>query len=355
MNNKFKPNWAALGATRFFLAAIVFLYHLENWCEPNLVTSLAYQFNSFAAVIGFLVISGYSIAHSYNVNPQGFYSRRIERVYPVYFASLVLAIIPFLIVGPVLLPAHGASVEISESLVSVIGNFFMLQSTLVTPIATLSPSWTLAHECVFYALTPLFARLKLKHAVALSVLMMGVYVLFFSPYTTNTPKWGIVGLVSVLAPLSTLGFWLLGWVLYHAKSLKDHPLYTKIEIGLILGVPIVIAGMNGKGALVPVTTGIVLCVIFHPEWFALNKKQEQICTYLGDLSYPLYLVHVPVSWLISSVFKISNFGVLFASSIIVTLLVYHLIDRPYRQRTAKARQIAKNTEPLLTTKGVANT
>ena len=49
---------------------------------------------SYAAVLGFLFISGYSMAASFEREPGGFYERRVWRIYPVFLATFAYAQVP---------------------------------------------------------------------------------------------------------------------------------------------------------------------------------------------------------------------------------------------------------------------
>lgn len=81
-NSQSSQRWAVLGGLRFALAALVLVGH-ARYCTPTYrwVQFLA-QFGSFSAVLGFFLISGYSIAHSYDRRPDGFFRRRIQRLAP---------------------------------------------------------------------------------------------------------------------------------------------------------------------------------------------------------------------------------------------------------------------------------
>jgi peptidoglycan/LPS O-acetylase OafA/YrhL len=52
-----------------------------------------------AAVIGFFLISGYSIAASLQRSSKGFYRRRFLRIYPIYFFAIVTTHILSLVLG----------------------------------------------------------------------------------------------------------------------------------------------------------------------------------------------------------------------------------------------------------------
>ncbi len=73
-------SWKILGGLRFALAMIVLFGHLARFVpDRGLINKgllLLGGLGAAAAVFCFLVISGYSIAHSITVKPQGYFRRR---------------------------------------------------------------------------------------------------------------------------------------------------------------------------------------------------------------------------------------------------------------------------------------
>jgi peptidoglycan/LPS O-acetylase OafA/YrhL len=86
-------NWALLGGLRFFLAFIVLTAHL-GWYLPKSDPFLKFdKFSPVVAVLGFLLISGFSIAASLNASPKGYYFRRFIRIFPLYIFSISISVL----------------------------------------------------------------------------------------------------------------------------------------------------------------------------------------------------------------------------------------------------------------------
>jgi peptidoglycan/LPS O-acetylase OafA/YrhL len=148
--------WPVLGVIRFFLALVVAGAHLTAYVgQTSQLVSLQY-FSGLAAVIGFLVISGYSIAASYSKRSDGFYARRIMRIFPLYAAMIV-----FIALLPKINHAFGAT-----PWPQLLGNLFLLQGFVVAPISANPVVWSLSLEAFFYLLTPLIARLSQRTLLA---------------------------------------------------------------------------------------------------------------------------------------------------------------------------------------------
>src|SRR6516225_10531904 len=85
-------DWQGLALLRFFLAWVVLSGHLQVFAtRPAPWVGVFAEFDGKAAVIGFLLVSGYSIAASLERSGRGFYRRRFLRIYPPYLAALVFA------------------------------------------------------------------------------------------------------------------------------------------------------------------------------------------------------------------------------------------------------------------------
>ena len=82
-----KFNWELLSITRFMLAFIVMAVHLGN-ADHTRFLNWASAFGGFESVLGFLLISGFSIGKSISKNKESYFKRRVARIYPVYLASL---------------------------------------------------------------------------------------------------------------------------------------------------------------------------------------------------------------------------------------------------------------------------
>lgn len=99
------------------------------------------------AVIIFFVLSGLVISRSVQRNTPGairFLSQRLVRIYPIYFFSIVLAII-----------ASFVFFSKNESVSVTIGNLLFLQDLggyIVPPLATNQPLWSLSYELAYYAI-----------------------------------------------------------------------------------------------------------------------------------------------------------------------------------------------------------
>jgi peptidoglycan/LPS O-acetylase OafA/YrhL len=322
--------WKVLAGLRFFLAFIVICYHLKDYVSEYGKDWLCQvgKLNGLAAVLGFLLISGYSIAHSVTRNPKGFYKRRIFRIYPLYVCAIVVSVLPILAfkVNPLIAPAGMAQVDT----LTLVGNLFFLQTFLVNAIHTNPALWTLAIEVMCYLLAPLFARLSNQILVFLTAISATCYAIF--PYIyelfssqTSFPFYTYwkVGLPFLLF----LWAWLLGFLYFRMGA----HLISKILL-LGLGPILLIINNNYIGKVGILTYLLSSLILIYSSQIKLPDRVLRGINYLGDISYPLYLFHLPLFIFASYVLGIKNSFSLTLLAGLAAIFFYHAVDVPLRDR-----------------------
>ncbi|MGG6269248.1 acyltransferase family protein [Leptolyngbya sp. AN03gr2] len=319
--------WKILAGFRFFLAWIVLCTHL-SWFVPSNSYLLRFNhFDGFSAVLGFLIISGYSIAHSVIKTPQGFYRRRVLRLYPLYFLAVIASILPFLILGSQLKTPGGNSFPlVLPSKGDFIGNLLLLQGFIFKPISSNPILWTLSVEFLYYLFAPWFLKLSNRSIFALiciSAVTYAVYPKLNLPYYSHLE----FGLGAILL----LWAWLLGFWYRREAGRNDHIKALLIFVGVIL------LSFNSFDGQFTNLTYISSClVVIYATQIKLPTRLLDVFDYLGAISYPLYLFHVPAFiaayYFLGIQYQIGL--VLFA--LMVSIVVYHVIDLPLRTRTLLA-------------------
>lgn len=325
-----RPNWALLGGVRFVLALIVVGAHLVFVQPDHVLVKAAHWLNQFGAVGAFLMISGFSMADSYTSRPQGFYGRRIERIYPVYFVCFLLAIVPFLVGGPLLQGAGGHYAE-APGTREFLGNAFLLQPMLVRPMLSIGQNWSLGVEAVFYALTPLFARLSGRWIGICALVSAFLYAWHgagkFAIYPWLAP-WAGTG-----SPFYFAWFFLLGWALRLYPG-PMAPFWVAGAAGLFAANTLSVSPAAGGGVLVAATGFLLL----QNGQIQLSPRWSRASAYLGDLSYPLYMVHYPLIWLLIAGNWPRTVWICILLSLLSGVLLLHTVDYPYRARVRRVKR-----------------
>jgi len=320
--------WPVLGLIRFLLAIIVADSHLAWFIRPDSKVLAIGNFSGLAAVLGFLLISGYSIAASYAKQQHGFYFRRALRIFPLYALAIVMAALGPLILQKMPINLSGDTFAPSGS-GQLIGNLLLLQGFVVRPPATNPVLWTLSVEAFFYIVTPLIARSSQRSVLIVSGASAAVYGLarFLNlPFYTEL----LFGINVILFGWA----WLLGFWIYHGKHNNN-----TLVIAYGIGVCAIAQNNSHLMFLWPVTWTIAILGVGFAQYVHYHKGLARACSLLGDISYPLYLFHLFAFELIF-VFKLSTFGVLylFGASIVAILLDF-AFDRPVKRLICKSMDI----------------
>ena len=295
--------WALLAALRLLLATIVLEQHLKLYVGPAAQMGALSQFfvdlSAFSAVVCFLVISGYSIAHSIGRQPVGFYKRRFARIYPLYLLSIAVPVLYFAVKGEFRV----------NQLYEPLGNALFLQTFTVNSFYLNPPLWSLAVEVACYALAPLFVLCSTRFLLGLTV----ASALLFWGYQHTDLKVYYAFLLGG-QPLVLLGWaWLCGFV-YHRHRGR---LWAFVALGvLLMGLDRVHTVLVYQLHWVPVV--LLLGVLAIGPRLSLPRQIVRPLLLAGDLSYPLYIFHYPVMVIAVTFFQIHNPYVLTALVLITS-------------------------------------
>jgi peptidoglycan/LPS O-acetylase OafA/YrhL len=343
----FDDRWSALALMRFALASIVVFSHLLEF-TPLGFGSFLPMLGSFEAILGFLLISGYSIALSYRKDSDGFLLRRIRRIYPVYLTSMVIAAgVSIFIVG-----RWPGFWEL------VVNALFLNQ--IVTSTSFVGPAWSLSLEFWLYCLTPLLFLVSDRHLQRLIVVSFVAYVIFTCGRTLF--HWNHYAGVGYGLNLLFLAFiWLAGLRLArHSENPKPvlrmiaiifvlHILLTAaIQFGFRLKnakLPLFFSGDIWEIALQAATLTVVFWMFLRVTDPAIKGKPSHAMRVLGDISFPLYLVHIPI-------FKVlEHWGVrspilYYIAAVLAAAVIYRTVDF-YSQR----RPLTGGQTPVASSRG----
>ncbi|MET7682470.1 acyltransferase [Streptomyces sp. NPDC005423] len=258
------------------------------------------------AVVFFLVLSGFSLAisparhdwHLGGVVP--FLRRRARRILPPYWAALVLS----LAVARWVVPASHLGPPTGRT-VAVYG--FVLQDMVTAPTPN-GAFWSIAVEAQLYLLFPLLLLLRRKSgalalvaAVTLPVVARGLS----APHAT--PVEGVNWLTPNLAPVFVAGIVGAG-IIVASDRIRGLPWHWLAALTALPVVSLIVA----KGsvwtvghyfwmdlAVVPAMTALLLAVATGRPVALTRLLATWPVRRLGDFSYSLYLVHLPIVMVVS--------------------------------------------------------
>ena len=290
-----------LDLLRFVAAAAVVLYHYVS-CFPAPEHVAGTFVESMAAVTRygymgvdlFFMISGFVILwSSINRDPLGFAISRISRLYPSFWVSLAItSLCVFLLAEAV---PHFAVPPIDAW--TIAGNATMIPATLNVPMIE-TVYWTLEIEIRFYALVMALLLFRQMHRVE------GVLY-----------GWLAVSIVSLFVQMP----WIIRFVFlepyapfFVAGCLFYLVLARGVSVARVSGLVIAalsamyVAHSQREGFITPDAISAVvvpsLILLFFATFAALTMRKRapagEKFARLGSITYPLYLIHGMVGYLI---------------------------------------------------------
>jgi peptidoglycan/LPS O-acetylase OafA/YrhL len=210
----------------------------------------------------FFLLSGYVIEISLRrLTPTGFLIARAFRIYPAFFIIFAIYVIVYASLGHQLPPLR-----------KVLSNFFLIDSFTVVEV-----SWTLLFEVRYYLAMAVLAMIGLNGPLRPLTIIAAYFV-----FGTGTGFW--------------LGYMSIGALLYYAWGDEERGSFA--PIALLVGT---LAWYFGANSLHNWATGdqskelaaalatFVIAVTMIPD-----KIIPRALTFLGDISYPLYCIHLIV-------------------------------------------------------------
>ena len=311
---------AALAVFASHVRALFFAEYPEV-IHPAISIKILYFFAGFGhqAVIVFFVLSGFLIASSVQRAFQQerwswkwYAQNRLTRLYVVLLPALVLTGIwdrlgmhlfgHNNVYGALPAYQHIVSVPILDGsgLGTLLGNAIFMQSILVRPFGSDSPLWSLTNEFWYYALFPLCLYVFASGVAGVKRIGAGLLALVI---------FLLVGKAIALLFL----VWLMGagLVLIPETAIRGKSVWVWVSLGLLLSV---LAASRLQKMGTPEMADFIVGALFaaflsmlraHPGK-SLLTLYSSLAQFVSQVSYTLYLVHVPILCFISAAVIGSN-------------------------------------------------
>ena len=388
-----------LDALRGIAALTVAVQHIA---ETNWVAVLGWSHHWFRpgefGVLVFFLCSGFIIPASLERRNDivEFWIGRLFRLWPLYLVTLGLILLAFQLSERITPPAGYRPVQ------DTLFNTTMLQVFSTRPLV-IGASWTLGSELVFYLLVSVLFLLGLHRNSGQTAVVLLISSLGLGGVTTllmvqarpenwwTFPAAALVLLVVASARAAgssqRVAILLMGLVVVLALSNRPHPMYFAL---LLLGSMFVgtvlyrwttgqvqtrtAAAIYGLGLVVVVLTQLA----WHIEWIepitgetprwwteagtflaaylvfgaALllrHRSWPRVLTYLGTISYSVYLLHALVIIIFPPVLGEPwvRFTAMLLTTIVGSVVTYHLVEKPsiaMGRRLIDARRRRRTTD-----------
>lgn len=253
-----------------------------------------FQNGGHLGVVLFFLISGYIITHaSLRETRTAFSVKRVLRIFPGLIAALVVTWLLLLLARSDGLVLPG--VRSDATALQWIAAAFVLDG-FTHGMRVLVPTWTLVLELMFYGLTFIVLEKSRIAPLRATFLMLAMWVVL-----SVIAKGATFGDNSELIPL--VGFLIVGRSIYLAHQGLISNYYSIILIVAGLGGYVLFSETMAPGQLLRpggwagvepvVSDGIALFVFFALMKAPISGIWEPL-NFFGNISYSLYLLHVPI-------------------------------------------------------------
>src|ERR1700712_2562680 len=306
-----KPHYAILDGLRGVASVMVVAFHIF---EAHATGHLDQVINhGYLAVDFFFLLSGFVIGYAYDdrwnkLTISGFFRRRIERLQPLVILGMTLGAIGFYFTDSTLWPLIHTIPVWKMLLVMLIG-YTILPVPLSLDIRGWeemhplnSVGWSLFFEYIANILYAVWIRKFSKTALSILVGIAAIALAHLAidngdvsgGWTLNAEQVRI-GLTRTIYPF--FAGLLLSRVAKPTR-VKNAFFWCSLLIALVLYMPR-IGGpkhlwMNGIYESFCIIIVFPLIVYLGASGVMQSQTENKICQFLGDISYPLYLVHYPL-------------------------------------------------------------
>jgi len=343
----------ALTSLRFFAALYVVFFHTlwraAPWVTRENVAGHVLSLG-FISVGFFFLLSGYILGVVYlrsekPVRKRSFYAARFARIYPLFFITLIAGTPALLFERAVKYGWHSA---LTKTSITFLANMVMLQAWVPKFSGIDNPNWSLSVETLFYVAFPfigvwLWRQKGLRLWIAALTIWVGSQAVVFVAYP-RLPKY-----IVERNPLLHLGLFALGILLARWQTLDraKHGSSPRSSLSVAVALLLALAGFLvfvfweprlpvaelADGLLAP----LFICVI----WACSNNRSLPAkllsipwLVILGEASYGLYLIHIPVYELFTAFHleKIPAIYPLYLGSCIgLSVLSFYFVETPARK------------------------
>lgn len=365
-----KSHYDLLDGLRGVAALMVMWYHVFEGYAFAGGTTIENFNHGYLAVDFFFILSGFVISYAYddrwskNFTMKEFFKRRLIRLHPMVIMGAVLGTITFCIQGSV--QWDGTHIAISMIMLSLLCTILFIPAMPgvgyevrgngeMFPLN--GPCWSLFFEYIGNILYALFIRRLSTKALTVLVVLLGAGLATFA--ITDVSGYGNIGVGWTLDGINFVGGLLrmlfpfsMGMLL--SRNFK--PIKVRGAFWICTAILITLFSIPYLEGSEPIcTNGIyeAFCIIvafpilvwIGASGSTTDKSSTKVCKFLGDISYPLYVIHYPFmylfyAWLIKNQLFTFNqtwqvaLGV-YAWNILIAYLCLKFYDEPIRKYLAK--------------------
>lgn len=276
-----------LDGLRGIAAVVVLFAHASGHAQGT-----QYFQKKYLAVYFFFMLSGFVVACAYDKRMQAgmsagqFYLRRAIRLYPLIVAGTVICVLYLIALNSGFRADPNKYAAVFFSLLALPFKYSSFNSAA---FAVNPPEWSLFYELMAYAVYgAVAARLRTWHLVLGAIVSLALFA--FGAYLYYGRPMGLIAHVFTASAPFTIGIIL--WRIYEANTfrLPSVPFWL---LALILIAPCALPDSFDRGFDALIVAAVFPFVILAGAAHG-DKDSGPLKRLLGDLSYPVYILHWPI-------------------------------------------------------------
>lgn len=318
-----KPHYALLDGLRGVAAMLVVWYHVfEGFQFAGNKPVIDFINHGYLAVDFFFMLSGFVIGYAYDdrwgksLSMGGFFRRRLIRLHPMVMLGALIGAVSFLLTG--MERWDGTHSTLLLTFIALVCSWLMIPALPgmqrdvrgngeMFPLN--GPCWSLFFEYIGNILYALIIRRLSTRILAWLTALLCCALTWFA--VTNQSGYGSIGVgwtidttnllggtLRMLCPL-TIGM-LMSRVFKPIKNVRGAFWICAVLLLALFHVPFIDGGspMSLNGIFEAVC---IICIFPFIVWLGASgtttdNTSRRICRFLGDISFPLYIVHYPLMY-----------------------------------------------------------
>lgn len=306
-----KPHYAILDGLRGIAAIMVLWFHIFEAYATSRYDQIVNH--GYLAVDFFFMLSGFVIAYAYDdrwkwLSVADFFKRRLIRLHPMVIFGAILGGALFFLQRHEFFKTDSVTWGALAFATFVTALLFPMSPTaeirgLGEMFPLNGPTWSLFFEYIGNICYVLFLRKFSRKLLIVWVILMGISLANFSFFIEEgylsvgwtMTFWGTIG--GALRLLFSFSAGLLLARVFSPKPVKKAFWFGALALIIATAMPHIggeqMAWANGIYELCCIMI-IFPCVIYAgASQQQISPFTEKVCKFLGDISYPLYMVHYP--------------------------------------------------------------
>ena len=318
-----KPHYVLLDGLRGVAAMLVVWYHVfEGFQFAGNKPVIDFINHGYLTVDFFFMLSGFVIGYAYDdrwgksLTMGGFFRRRLIRLHPMVMLGALIGTVSFLLTG--MERWDGTHSTLLLTLIALVCSWLMIPALPgmqrdvrgngeMFPLN--GPCWSLFFEYIGNILYALIIRRLSTRALAWLTALLCCALTWFA--ATNQSGYGSIGVgwtldttnllggtLRMLCPF-TIGM-LMSRVFKPIKNVRGAFWICTIILLVLFHVPFIDGGspmsLNGIFEAVCIIGVFPIIVWLGASGTTTDNTSRRICRFLGDISFPLYIVHYPLMY-----------------------------------------------------------